>query len=174
MRGDRWVGFNKSECLQFTILVEVPAMNDDRRGLKRFLDVAIDHHSVEIRPLWPHIQYAVFAYSPALCDQVLRDENYKEQLPNVHCNGCPSSFEQMSITEYTVSDESGSMYADLQFHHHGGLCIWCRAPYPGEGHFEQRHVHDGISANPLTEYLNAIGVGVSWKRVGCLLELDLN
>ena len=122
-----------------------------QRGLKRSLDVD------------PHTPYEVFAYLPALCDKVLRHEhqNPKEHLPNVRCSGCPSSFVQKSITDYTINDEAGHTYADLQFHHHGGLCIWCRAPYPGEGHFEQRHVHDGITANPLTEYLQTVGVEVS-------------
>ena len=52
------------------------------------------------------------------------------------------------------------MYADLQFHQYGDLCLQCRAPFPGEGHFEQRHVHDGKEENPkqnpLTEFLQVL------------------
>ena len=97
------------------------------------------------------------------------DVSDDEELPNIKCTWCKATFEQKSITKYDTNDEEcgihdgygNNVYADLQFHQYGDLCLQCRAPFPGEGHFEYRHVHDGkdqnTKNNPLTEFLNILG-----------------
>ena len=85
----------------------------------------------------------------------------RKDLPCVTCTGCKATFFQKSITEYGTEDRTQGKgnyneYADFQFHQYGDLCLQCRAPFPGEGHFEERHVHDGKEENPkknpLTEF----------------------
>jgi hypothetical protein len=114
-------------------------------------------------PDGPKPDYAVYTYDPNLCDKFL-SQFVNDDLPKVYCTQCNTKFTQLSITEYHAFDESifPGVYADLQFHQYGGLCLTCRAPYPGEGHFEQRHVHDGIARNenPLKEYLNDVQLDV--------------
>jgi hypothetical protein len=92
-------------------------------------------------------------------------EEPDEELPDVTCTGCKATFAQKSITEYDTHDEDcgyqkDDVYTDLQFHQYGDLCLQCRAPFPGEGHFEQRHIHDGKKENPkqnpLTEFLGVL------------------
>ena len=119
----------------------------EQRGLKRSLNSEDQ----------PKPNYTVYTYVPSLCDKVLRGENQEVPLPNVQCSGCRATFAQKSITDYAGPDEvSREMYADLQFHQFGALCLPCRAPFPGEGHFEERNVRD---KNPLTECLeNCLGV----------------
>ena len=114
----------------------------------------------------PKSNYAVYTYDPKLCDIYLSqlEDPPNNELPDVKCTLCNATFIQLSITEYNCYDETilPGEYADLQFHQYGGLCLTCRAPYPGEGHFEQRHVHDGKAqnANPLSEYLNVVRLDV--------------
>ena len=117
----------------------------EKRGLKRSL-------SVEDQP---EPNYTVYTYIPSLCDNVLRGEKHQVQLPNVECSGCHAMFRQKSITDYDEPDELffHESYADLQFHQFGALCLPCRAPFPGEGHFEEHRLRYKNKANPLTEYL---------------------
>ena len=117
----------------------------EQRGLKRELE----------EPDKPQTNYTVFAYVPALCDNLLRDQNYKHDLPNVQCRECLASFEQKSITDYNTRDEFEYKIVDLQFHQFGCLCLWCRAPFPGEGHFEKHDLH------PLRKTLPEVLSGVS-------------
>ena len=136
-----------------------------RRGLKRPLDY--DQHggkestlSEQLAPRskdesddTPKPNYTVYAYVPEVCDMVIRGEKFKGDLPNVKCSGCNATFAQKSIFDYDLLWEecSPKNYGDLQFHqYYGGLCLWCRAPYPGEGHFEE------TLANPLTKYLDVV------------------
>ena len=93
-----------------------------------------------------------------------------KSLPKLTCRGCKQAFTQKSVLEYNLHDEwipqrddaedecAGREYADLQFHQYGDLCLWCRAPLPGEGHFENRHVHDGAQegVNHLSEFFPAV------------------
>jgi hypothetical protein len=99
----------------------------------------------------PKANYDVYTYVPGLCDKALRGEEYKEELPNVTCTACKATYSQKSILEYNVRDEfSCKVYADLQFHQYGGLCLPCRAPFPGEGHFEES------SSSPLGIFLTDV------------------
>ena len=141
-----------------------------RRGLKRPLvgqhggqeTTQVTTRSEQLAPSLEHESddtptpnYTVYTYIPELCDRVLQEEKVKGpvHLPNVKCSGCNATFAQKSIFDYDLLWEefSSKNYADLQFHqYNGGLCLWCRAPYQGEGHFEETLV------NPLTKYLNAV------------------
>jgi hypothetical protein len=138
-------------------------MNDDRRGLKRSLDDVGNGGHLTTLPEQPCLKdesedqpkpnYVVYTYVPELCDKVLRGEEFSGHPPNVKCSGCHATFRQKSILDYDILWEefSHKRYADLQFHqYYGGLCLWCRAPYPGEGHFEE------TLANPLKPYLQVV------------------
>jgi hypothetical protein len=103
--------------------------------------------------------YTVFAYVPDLCDALLLDPKNKSELPNVQCRECLTWFEQKSITDYKSRDEYEYTNVDLQFHQFGGLCLWCRAPFAGEGHFEAHDVH------PLRYVLPEVLGGVSALEV---------
>jgi hypothetical protein len=117
--------------------------------------------------------YTVYTYHPG--------HNDGKRLPNLTCRGCEISFRQKSVLDYDLYDEwipqlhvsgpgvefvcAGLKYADLQFHQYGDLCLWCRAPFPGEGHFENRHVLDGTkegtTLNPISEFFpEVLGVPV--------------
>ena len=131
----------------------------EKRGLKRSLN-SEDQPNPDVKDQ-PEPTYTVYTYIPSLCDNVLRGENNNQvQLPDVKCSGCHATFKQKSITNYDVPDEiSDEKYADLQFHQFGALCLQCRAPFPGEGHFTWEKHHLKKTANPLTEYLvNCLGV----------------
>ena len=131
----------------------------EKRGLKRSLN-SEDQPNPDVKDQ-PEPTYTVYTYIPSLCDNVLRGENNNQvQLPDVTCSGCHGTFKQKSITNYDLPDEfSDQFYADLQFHQFGALCLQCRAPFPGEGHFTWEKHHLKKTANPLTEYLvNCLGV----------------
>ena len=89
------------------------------------------------------VNYTVFTYDCNLCDLCLEPERLEinHQLPNVTCSGCSAVFEHRSITSsegyYTMHS---ILKADFQFHRYGGLCSACRAPLPGQTHFEHERV----------------------------------
>ena len=98
------------------------------KGTKRSLDTAPEHN------------YTVYSYFPGQCEKVLLGETIQDEHPNVKCSACHRTFTQKSILDYSVHDEfSAERYIDLQFYQFGQLCLSCRAPDPGEGHFEENH-----------------------------------
>ena len=94
--------------------------------------------------VWKSVKYIVFTYDRDLCDLCLKSESgYRfidHQLPNVTCNGCNAVFEHRSTTSPFQLWMHSTLKADFQFHRHGGLCSACRAPLPGQTHFEHERV----------------------------------
>lgn len=53
------------------------------------------------------------------------------------CNGCDKAFGRQTVTWYKANQWINFVeYPDLQFYRFGQLCLECRYPYDGEGHFE--------------------------------------
>jgi hypothetical protein len=112
-----------------------------QRGLKRSLDQTEAPDEVQHN-------YTVFTYAPGHCDEIRLGEE-RTELSNAVCSGCQATFAQKSILEYQADDANTfETYADFQFHQYGQLCLLCRAPFPGEGHFEER------LKNPLGVYMS--------------------
>ena len=88
------------------------------------------------------VNYTVFTYDCNLCDLCLEPERLEinHQLPNVTCNGCNAVFEHRSTTSPFQLWMHSTLKADFQFHRYGGLCSACRAPLPGQTHFEHERV----------------------------------
>ena len=52
------------------------------------------------------------------------------------CNGCDKAFSRQTVAWYKANEWINyAEYPDLQFYRFGQLCLECRYPYDGEGHF---------------------------------------